>query len=211
VVAFSIVRYLSLAVYPRITLYWWPAGLIVAALMLATLGLLAIASFRSPGERPRALGLVAIILSMLSVASTVAYSRAGFGLDAMLVSRYVTLTIPLLCVLYIVWLTYGRTRTHTLIHVGLLALICATLPETFRTSRAYGWSVRVAQQRVERGLKQHVPIEQLMTWTCPAIYPEPNLARACFKLLKQARMGAFADYEDDWVASTPGPAGSILR
>jgi hypothetical protein len=211
VVAFSIVRYLSLAVYPRITSYWWPAGLIVVALMIAALGLLAIASFRSPGERPRALGLVAIILSMLSVACTVAYSRAGWGLDAMLASRYVTLTIPLLCVLYVVWLTYGKTRTHALIHVGLMVLICASLPETYRTSRTYGWSVRIAQQRVERGLRLRVPTEQLMTRACPAIFPEPKLARTCFKMLKQARMGAFADYEEDRVASSPGAAITIRR
>jgi hypothetical protein len=197
VVAFSIVRYLSLAVYPRITSYWWPAGLIVAVLMIATLRLLAIASLHSPGERTRAFGLVSIILSMLSVACTVGYSRAGLGLDRILASRYVTLTIPLLCVVYIVWLTYGKTRARALVHVGLLVLICATLPEAYRTSRAYGRSVRVAEERVERGLKQRVATEQLLAWTCPAIYPEPRVVRKYFIMLRHARIGAFAYYEDD--------------
>jgi hypothetical protein len=210
-VAFSTIRYLSLAIYPHLSPYWWPAGLIMAILMAATLLLLLIVSFRSPGDRPRALGLIAITLSMLSVACTVAYSRSGFGLDAMLASRYVTLTIPLLCALYIAWLTYGNARARAAIHIGLLALICASLPDAYRISRAYGWSVRVAEQRVERGLRNHVSNEQLMSWACPAIFPERELAQTCFKMLKQARMGVFANYEEDRVASSPDPTGAIRR
>jgi hypothetical protein len=54
--------FLSLAVYPQIETFAWPSGLIAAAILAATLGRLAIVCIRSPGERPRAFGLIAIIL-----------------------------------------------------------------------------------------------------------------------------------------------------
>src|SRR5262249_44361328 len=134
-VASSTLLYLSLAVYPHLSSYWWPAGMIVVMLVSATLGLLAMASIRSPGERPRALALMAIIISMLGVAGAVGVSRAAFGPAAILASRYVTLTIPLLCVMYVSWLTYGDARSRVGIPVLLLVLICTTPPDSYRFSR----------------------------------------------------------------------------
>jgi hypothetical protein len=175
-VASSALIYLSLAVYPHLSSYWWPAGVILAALVTATLLLLAITSVRSPGERPRALALAAIILSMISIAVTVGFSRSGFGPASILASRYVTLTISLLCALYVAWLAHGHGRGRAGVHIALLLLIVATLPDTFRFSRKYGWDVRVAEQRVERGVKDRVPTAKLMTRTCPGIYPDPTVA-----------------------------------
>jgi hypothetical protein len=202
---------LSLAIYPDVTRYWWPAGWIVVALVGATLGLLAMVAVRTPGERPRALGLAAIIVSMLGVAGAVGISRAAFGPTAILASRYVTLTFPLLGALYFAWLVYGKTAGRVGIHVVLVALMCLTLPHGQRYGRNYGWSVRVAEQRVERGLKDHIPTSELLSLACPAIYPNPAVARAYFKLLKDARIGAFAEYEEDRLAAAPEPAGAVRR
>jgi hypothetical protein len=210
-VATSMLLYLSLAIYPRLSSYWWPASLIATLLVVATLGLLAIASTRSPGERPRALGLMAILLSMLVVAGAIGFSRAGLGAVAILASRYVTLTIPLFCVLYIAWLVYARGRARLAMHAMLLALIGLTLPDTYRTSRAYGWRVRVAEQRLERGLINHLPEAELVSRACPALYPDPATARGFFRMLKAARMGAFARYEDGGIASTAGTTGPLRR
>jgi hypothetical protein len=210
-VASSTLMYLTLAIYPNVTTYWWPAGPIIIAVVAATLVLLTIVSLRTPGERPRALALLAIILSMLGVSGAVGVSRAAFGPAAILASRYITLTTPLLCALYFAWLVYGKAPGRMGIHVGLLALMCLTLPDSHRYGRRYGWSVRVAEQRVERSLTHHVPTPELLTRACPAIYPEPGTARACFQMLKAARIGAFAEFEEDRVASTREAAGTIRR
>ena len=175
-VASSTLIYLSLAVYPHLSGYWAPAGLIALAAVVATIVLLAIVALRTPGERPRALGLLAIILSMVAVAGAVGVSRAGLGPNAILASRYVTLTTPLLCVLYIAWLVYGRVPTRVGIHAALLVLMCVTLPGNRQFSRKYGWSVRVVEQRVEQGLKDHVPTAVLLKQACPAIFPDPRVA-----------------------------------
>jgi hypothetical protein len=210
-VASSTLMFLSLTVYPHLTSYWWPAGPIVAALVMATLGLLTIASIRSPVECPRAFALMAIIASMLCVGAAVGVSRAGFGPAAVLASRYVTLTFPLLCVLYIAWLLYGRPRVRVGFHMLLLALIGLSLPDVERFSRKYGLSVRVAEERVERGLKDHVPTAKLLTWACPSIYPNAQVARVYFQMLKLARVGVFANYEEGQVAASPTRTESIRR
>jgi hypothetical protein len=207
-VAASTLRYLSLAVYPQLSSYWWPAGLIVVVLVSATLGLLASASARSPMERPRALGLVAIILAMLTVAAMVGVSRAGFGPGATLASRYVTLTFPLFCVLYIAWLTYGNARARLAVHLLLLVLICATLPDAHQFSRGYGWSVGVAERRVEICLQAHESTAVLRR-RCAAIYPNWQVAFAHFRMLKSARVGAFAELDMDRI--TAAPSDSLLR
>jgi hypothetical protein len=210
-VASTMLRYLSLAIYPGMSGYWWPAGLIVSALVTATLLLLTSVVYRTPAERPRALGLIAVILSMLCVAAAVGFSRAGFGPNAGLASRYVTLAVPLLCVLYFAWLTYANGRIRIGIHVGLLTLICATLPNTYHFSLSYGRTMRVDQYRVERGLKDHAPTAEIVRLACPSLYPDPQFAKACLHMLKQARVGAFADYEEDRVASSPAATGAIQR
>jgi hypothetical protein len=103
-VASTALRFLSLMVYPGLRGYARPAGLFLVVLVTATLVLLGIVSVRSPGERPRALMLVAIILSMLAIAASVGFSRSGLGPTAGLQGRYLSLGMPLFCALYIAWL-----------------------------------------------------------------------------------------------------------
>lgn len=76
--------YLSLAIHPHLSSYRWPAGLIAAGLVIATLALLATRAFRQPAERPRALGMMAILLAMLGLAGTVGLSRSGLGFAVIL-------------------------------------------------------------------------------------------------------------------------------
>ena len=120
-VASSTIMYLSLAVYPQLSSYWWPAGLIVVVLLSATLALLAKAIARLPDERPCALGLVAIVLAMVTVAGTVGVSRGlRPGRDPRQSLCHPHLS-PLLR-LYIAWLKYGNVRARVAVHLALLAL-----------------------------------------------------------------------------------------
>jgi hypothetical protein len=204
-------KYLSLTVYPGMRGYAWPAGVFVAVLLAATLALLGIASFRSPGERPRALGLVALILSMLGVGASVGFSRAGLGPDAGLASRYISLAMPLFCTLYVAWLAYGNTAARAGVPLVLLALIILALPGGYRYGVWYGSYVHRCVRRVESSLRDHVPTPILLDRTCPAIFPDREIAHGYFKILKAARMGAFTELRDDRAATRPGSAGTIIR
>jgi hypothetical protein len=126
-------------------------------------------------------------------------------------SRYITLTTPLLCVVYVAWLVYGRPRTRLAVHLGLLILMCLAFPNGRRFSREYGTFVRNVERRVERRLRDHAPTPVLMKLVYPDFHSDRDLIRDSFKMLKAARVGAFTEYEDDRVATTPEAAGAVRR
>jgi hypothetical protein len=210
-VASSTLKYLSLTVYPCMRGYAWPAGLFLVILLTATLLLLAIASVRSPVERPRALGLVAIILAMLGVAAVVGFARSGAGPDAGLASRYISLAMPLFCAVYITWLAYGNTAARAGIPVVLLALIILALPGGYRYGRFLSSYVHLSVLPVERGLRDHVPTAVLLDRACPGIYPDREGAHGYFKMLKAAKVGAFSELPDDRVATGPEAVIPVRR
>jgi hypothetical protein len=213
-VAVGAIKYLSLSVYPSLPYfdrYWWPASWILLAILIATLVLLARVAIRTPAERPRSLGLMAVIVSMLTVAGALGVSRGGFVENGTLLSRYVTLAIPLLGALYIAWLAYGQAPARVGIHVVLLALVASTLPGNDRFSRAYGRPIRAAAQRVEEGLKSHAPTASVLNAACPSLYPLRDYVYDRFKLLKAARVGPFTEFEEDRVATTTSAAIAVRR
>jgi hypothetical protein len=98
-VAVGAIKYLSLGVSPSVPHYgpyWWPASLILLAVLIPTFILLAAVALRTPDERPCSLGLMAVLLSMLFVAAALGVSRGGLGSNGTVFSRYVTLASPLL-------------------------------------------------------------------------------------------------------------------
>jgi hypothetical protein len=155
--------------------------------------------------------MIAIILSMVSVAGAVGISRTGLGPPAILASRYITLTTPLLCAIYIAWLVYGNAPARLGMHLGLAALMCLALPNGRQFSRDLGSHVRQVELRVERALRGHVPAELLLNRACSAIYIDPKITQEYFRMLKAARVGAFTEFEEPQVASTPEKIGQVRR
>lgn len=196
-VATAMLMYLSLAICPHLSSYWWPVSLMVSVILMATFALLSTVAIRKPEERPRALGLMAIIASMLAVAAAVGIGRSGFGPSAILVSRYITLAAPLLCALYVAWLVYGGPRSRAGILSLLLVMAGVALPDCYRYGKSYGWNARISQQRVERSLTDRVPQTPMKDEAILLIFPDAALARGYFRMLKQARLGAFVHYDDD--------------
>jgi hypothetical protein len=200
-VIFTTFQYLSLIVCPNLPGYWWPASLTVVMLLIATLLRLTVVGLRAPGERSRAFGLIAIILSMICVAIAVGLSRSGLGPECGLASRYVTTAAPLLGALYIAWLVYGPASARWMVHVGLLALVCLSVPANTEYSQRLGEQRRLLYFQLERSLKSRVPASQLIGQVCPALLPDRDCTYECFKLLKAARIGRFKYFIDDRVAA----------
>jgi hypothetical protein len=50
-----------------------------------------------------------------------------------------------------------------------------------------------------------------MSRTCPAILADVETARRCFRMLKAAGVGAFAEYEEARVVAAPQAAVPLLR
>ena len=209
--ASTMLECLSLALWPNVPRYWWPAGLVLVVLVAATLRLLVQAAIRAPGERPRALGLIAIILAMLGMAAAVGLARSGLGPGMGLSTRYVTLTAPLLGALYVAWLVYGPPRARRLVHAGLLASVCLALPANVKAGLKYGASVRTSERGVERSLQARVPVSELIRHYGPFIHPHAGRVSECFQMLKTARFGAFASLNDDRLTVSPASPAAVRR
>jgi hypothetical protein len=184
---------------------------LVLAIVAATVLLLAVVAYRTPGERPRALGFLAIVLAMLHLAVIVGLSRGEVSLRLIVMSRYVALAFPLLAAVYLSWLAYGPPRVRVAIHTALLALIVLTLPHNIRYAADYGRRVLIAEIRVARAVRNHKPDEILLKHGFPTLFPERQFLLEHFRIMRAARMGPFAGLSDDRVTSAPDPTGAVRR
>lgn len=207
--ASTTLEYLSLVVCPNVPGYWRPAGLTVVLLIAATLLRLAVVGLRAPGERPRAVGLIAVILSMLSAAAAVGLSRSGLGPGFGLTGRYIPISAPLLSALYVAWLAYGPAPARWVVHAGLLALVCLAVPANTEFGLRCGDYKRSVYLQVERGLEAGVPASQLMSQAGPLFPWKPKYVYECFKMLKAARIGKFKYFVDDRVAAAPEASTAV--
>jgi hypothetical protein len=202
-VATTTLEYLSLVVCANAPNYWRLASLTVVLLVGVTLVRLVVVVLRHPQERPRALALSAMILSMLSAAVAVGLSRSYVGAVGGLASRYVTISAPLLYALYVAWLAYGPSSAEWVVHIVLLALVCLAIAANIKFALRFGEDRLSVYRSVERGLKARVPSSVLLRRACPALFPDPEIAYKCFKMLKDARVGNFTYLVDDPVAANP--------
>jgi hypothetical protein len=207
--ASTTLEYLSVVVCPNVPGYWRPAGLIVVLLVAATLLRLVVVGLRAPGERPRALGLIAVILSMLNLAAAVGLSRSSSSPDFGLTGRYIAIAAPLLCALYVAWLAYGPAPARWVIHASLLARVCLAVPANTEFALQWCDHQRSVYLQVERGLKTGVPASQLMSQASPLFPWKPRLVYESFKMLKAAGIGEFKYFVDDRVAAAPQASTAV--
>jgi hypothetical protein len=188
-------QYLSLVVFPNVSRYWRLAAWVVVSLVTATLVQLTIIARRQPAERLRALGLIAIILSMLITAAAVGWSRAFLGEGMGLVSRYVTISAPLLCVIYCAWLIYGRGSGRRIVHLTLFLMVSISVPANFAYSQRKGAKRLRVYEKLAHQIASRAPLSELMTSVCPSMYPHPEFASRCLGMLRDARIGCFKDLQ----------------
>jgi hypothetical protein len=183
--------------------HWPSAGLAVALLAAATLVLLAATAWRSPRERPRALGLFAILSSIMLIALSIGYSRSGLGPGNGWCSRYITAAMPMLGVVYFAWLIYGPTSARRAVHVALLIVVSAGIPAQVQFAHAVGAGRHGLYRRVEAGLERGLPRSRVVELAYPHLLPDRARLGEYFQMLKEARVGKFRNMADDHVATRP--------
>lgn len=203
-------EYLSLTIpktlgHPRL------ASIFVALLTGATLARLLVVAWRTPSERPRAIGFIAMIGSMLISAAAVGFTRSGLGPGMGLASRYVTTVAPLFAALYIAWLVYGPRRASVAIHAALLLLCCVAVQSSWENAREYGRHRLALAARLERGLDAQVPASVLMRTSFPDLFGDPMVVYSHVKTLKAANFGKFAKLIDDIDVPAPAEVARAIR
>jgi hypothetical protein len=186
-------EFLSLSVNPAAFEYWMAAALTTLALVAGALIRLSLVAVRLPHERPRAIGLAAVLMSIMGVAVSVGVSRAGYGL----MSRYVTLAAPLLSVLYFTWLLYSPARLQRVLQTCLLLLVCLGVPDSFQRASQRDELRLQLFKRVERALKGGITESQFLNVAYPGLYPDRGAISWLLKMLRSSGVGKFKYLHDD--------------
>lgn len=202
----TILDFLSMSITPPAWGWSHAAGIAILALSSLTFARLLQITFQTPTERARALGLIAILVAMLAVTASVAFSRSGISDTIGQTSRYATLSVPLLAILYISWLLYGPTPARQLLHLGILAVVLASIPANYRVADIQGDARHNAYVRIEHQLRIRTPASKLADHIAPALYPSRDYALDAFRKLHAARIGRFKYFTEDQVATTPADA-----
>jgi hypothetical protein len=196
---FTTLQVFSLVVSPIDWDYWRAAGTGVVLLLAVTVIQLLAVAWRLPEQRPRALGLIALLVSISTVAVSIGISRSGFGPAAGLCSRYITISVPLLGAVYIAWMLYGHTLARRAIHISLLVLVCASIPTHSRFARTMGGGRRELYVSIERGLKRGMSHARLLDLSYPSLFVNRAWISLSFHRLKEAKVGNFRYMLEDGI------------
>ncbi len=199
---------LSLSLTTSAGSFWNAAGLAVLALVVGTLTRFVFIALRFPLQRPRALGLAAVIVALIGVALSVGVSRSGFGPGAGLQSRYVCLASPLPCGLYIGWLLYCPRREKWAFQSCLLLIICLSLPGSWCSAKARGGPCLDRFKQIERALLARRTTSEVLELVSPSLYPDRTVAADMLQMLGSSKLGRFRLLDDHRIAVAPNAATS---
>ena len=111
------------------TFFWKIVYAGVVALYVASGWVLLRAWWNQPEQRARAAGLFLFLGAIASLAFGVGMSRDAFE------TRYVTLSVPGICAVYLVWTLFGAKRLQNIVRALLLVISLAV----FTSNMSWGW------------------------------------------------------------------------
>jgi hypothetical protein len=175
----------------RTPMFFWPfVCVVVVGLFLVTGWMLLMTWWKQPDERARAAGLLLFLGAIGSLALGLGLGRAAFE------TRYVTLSVPGLCAVYLAWTAYGRLRFQKLVGT----LLFATALVVFVPNMS--WGLRWAQYLksnlapFERDMKEGMAPYQLLH-RYASLHQDNELMMDYMPMLRGAGVGAFRYLRDD--------------
>jgi hypothetical protein len=173
----------------------WPAsGILVLLGCVWSFAQLTRVIVERPEERVRALGFLAFLGAMLLLALGIGWGRAGFGADAGLQDRYVTLAVPLVCLFYLQGVIYSRPIVWRHAQRVLLVLACVLLVVNCRKGWYYGQTFHGLFARLESDMRAGIPPEALAVRHGDRLGHAPTAVYAAqLEMLREARRGPYRD------------------
>lgn len=146
----------------------WPvSALIVGVVLFECLRYLAQALFRQPDDRPRTLGLLLFLGSIVFMALGVGWGRCGFTDNGKpgtmgLVSRYSWIAWPALGAIYFQWMIYGSERLARFGPIVLFGISLLMLPFNVASGFIQGQSDLAYQQAWEKSVRSGMSDQELI-------------------------------------------------
>lgn len=191
-------RFAGLMFGPSASLFGSYSGIAAGSLLLASVGILVRAALTRPEERARALGLLAFLGSLGSLALGLGLGRAGTSVEAGFEPRYVTLAAPFGCVVYFAWDLYGGLPAlRRLVPLGLLAtMLVLSWPNT-QFGIAAGQDMARQSEQFRRDVRSGTPQFLVIKRAVPFVHPSQDILTETFPSLRDARLGIFRDLRPD--------------
>jgi hypothetical protein len=154
--------------------YTWPySALWVIGLSFAGLHVL-INSWQSDIQsRIRTSGLFCLIVGIVCLALGLGWGRAGLGETAGLVTRYVSLAAPLLCILYYVWLVAGNRFVPRCLFALMCSIFVSNTFYGFVNGREWGIVAQLLEKEIRAG---EPPSALLARWSSPDLEIIPQIS-----------------------------------
>ena len=186
----------------RTPMFFWPfVCALIVGLFLVTGGLLLVTRWKHPDQRPQATGFFLFLGAMASLALAIGLGRDGFE------PRYITLSLPGICAVYLVWIKYGQRLKNIVPAMLMVVVLVVFVPDTL-----WGWRYAVdlnsRLSSFERDIKTGMPPYQLIC-NYSSLHPHHEIMMDYMPMLRDAHAGAFSNLRDNppfqkYLPLTPG-------
>lgn len=178
-------QFLTMAFGPAVRAWWPISGLTMALILLCTIVALGWVFWRNSKERARTAGFLLFIGAMTSLALAVGLGREGFE------PRYITLSVPIVCCVYLVASIYAPMRARTYALIVLVLIPCLCFWANTRSGLEYGRSLRSELGSFEDGISKGVPPYQLVHAHLRYLHPNVQLINDYLPMLRDDKIGQF--------------------
>jgi hypothetical protein len=178
-------QFLTMSFGPAVKSAWPLSGFLMAIFIVAGVLVLCVVIRRKPTERARAAGLLLFMAAMGTLSLAIGLGRNGFE------SRYITLAVPVLCALYVVFTLYLPREPARVASWALVLTACMCALTNTRSGLSYGSELRTHLGSFERNMEAGTLPFELVYKYAPYLHPNQQLVTDYLPLLQQAGIGSF--------------------
>jgi hypothetical protein len=150
---------------------FWPlGGYLVGFVALPCLVMLCVCVLRRPAQRLRALSLLLFLGGMAVLALGIAWARAALYADGLYASRYVTISFPFLCAVYLSWELVRPSRWADFMQVFLACVLAVMVVRNRDDGHAEALSLNVVRRAFRTDVDNGMSISLLAARHCGAVY-----------------------------------------
>ncbi len=184
---------LVLSIGPAANTYWPFSAIVVALLVASTLALLARTFRRVAAERVRALGLLACVAASVFLACGIAWARTnGINETIGFTNRYVMLTAPLLCAVYLAWTRYGAPLPERAVRFVLYSIVLVLVFFNASAGEVIGRRRQFDAASIARDVRRGLTNEQIVARHGGTLYPNQQGGLERLDVLRAAGLPPFA-------------------